>query len=337
MLIALAPMQDVTDLALMRTLARIGSLPDVFVTPYFRSTRATCALTEANLRCVEENMTGVPILAQLAGNEPRALARDARFLLQYPIAGINLNAGCPSPLVNRHGAGAALLRDLPAFRAALLALRETVPAGRLSVKCRLGWASGEEFPAVLEALAAARPDMVMVHGRTRKQLYGGSPDEEAVRAAGQILPVPVLGNGDITTLAQARHWLESITPAGIMIGRGAVRNPYLFRMLKGGAAPTPEEMLLYYTVLVEETGRLFHACRTEEGHCNRMKKYLAFCYADASPRTEYELRRCTKVSDMLRLLGTSLRQGEARQEEERPAGEGRREGRRGGQREGGEG
>lgn len=302
MLVALAPMQDVTDLAFLRTLARLGSLPDMLVTPYFRSTHATCALTEAHLRMVRENETGIPLWAQLAGSEPDALVRDAHTLMQLPIAGINLNVGCPSPLVNRHGAGAALLRDLPALRVALKALRDAVPPGQLSVKCRLGWSEADEFPAVVETLAECHPDMVMVHARTRRQLYGGSPREEAVQWAGERLSCPVLGNGDISTLSQARHWLQAVSPAGIMIGRGAVRNPYIFRMLRGGEAPAPGEMQLYYHVLFEEIERFLPVRSPEASHCNRMKKYLAFCYADFSRETEYALRRCTERKEMLRLL-----------------------------------
>lgn len=302
MLTALAPMQDVTDLAFLRTLSRIGSLPDLLVTPYFRSTATTCALSEANLRLIEGNETGVPLLAQLAGSNPAALVRDARALLRLPVAGINLNAGCPSPLVNRHGAGAALLRNLPVLHEVVLALRDVVPPGAFSVKCRLGWLSAEEFPAILETLAAGQPDSVMVHARTRRQLYGGSPDKEAVVQAVECLSCPVWGNGDIATMEQAQHWLGEVSPAGVMIGRGAVRNPYLFRMLKGGAPPTREEMQQYFDVLVEETGLLMPACSTEAAHCNRMKKYLSFCYADFSPEAEYALRRCTDRGRMLRLL-----------------------------------
>lgn len=302
MLVALAPMQDVTDLAFLRTLARLGSLPDMLVTPYFRSSHASCAMAEAQVRMARENETGVPLLAQLAGSEPAALARDARVLMQLPVAGINLNAGCPSPLVNRHGAGAALLRGLPTLGEALKALRDAVPPGQLSVKCRLGWSGADEFPAVVETLAECHPDMVMVHARTRQQLYGGSPHEEAVKWAVKRLACPVLGNGDIAALPQARHWLQAVSPAGIMIGRGAVRNPYLFRMLRGGEAPSPGEMQLYYHVLFEEIGRLLPACSPEASHCNRMKKYLSFCYADFSRETEYALRRCTVRREMLRLL-----------------------------------
>ncbi len=304
MRLLLAPMQDVTDLAFMRTLQRINSLPDAFITAYFRSTPTTCALAEHNLRCIDENETGVPMLAQLAGSDAPALLRDAAMLLARPgVAGINLNAGCPSPLVNRHGAGAGLLRNLPRFTQIAQELRSALPAGQFSIKCRLGWEHAEaEFPLILEILAAAAPDEVGIHARTRKQLYGGSPDFSYVQRAVATLPCPVLANGDINTPAQAAACLLQTGAAGLLIGRGAVRNPYLFRQLRGGPAPTPDEMKQYYSILVEETGRVLLHKRTEKGHCNRMKKYLAFCYPDFSPEAEYQLRRCTSIPEMLRIL-----------------------------------
>ena len=304
MRLLLAPMQDVTDLAFMRTLHRIQSLPDAFITAYFRSTPTTCALAEHNLRCIDENETGVPVLAQLAGSDTAALLRDADMLLNRPgVAGINLNAGCPSPLVNRHGAGAGLLRDLPRLHEITQSLRTALPAGQFSIKCRLGWEHAEdEFPAILDILAAAAPDEVGIHARTRKQLYGGTPHFDYVRKAVETLPCPVLANGDITTPQQAGSCIQLTRAAGLMIGRGAVRNPYLFRQLRGGSAPTREEMHDYYCILAEDTGRVLLHKRTEKGHCNRMKKYLAFCYPDFTAEQEYQLRRCTQVNEMLRIL-----------------------------------
>lgn len=303
MKLVLAPMQDVTDLAFMRTLHRINSLPDTFITAYFRSTSTTCAMAEHNLLCIDENDTGVPILAQLAGSDAPALLRDAAQLLLRPgVAGINLNAGCPSPLVNRHGAGAGLLRDLPRFETILQEMRRQIPAGQFSVKCRLGWGDTAEFPTILELLAAAEPDEVGIHARTRQQLYSGAPQFAHVQLAASRLSCPVLANGDIGTVSQAYECLAATGAAGLMLGRGAVRNPYLFRQLRGGPAPSREEMRIYYATLVEETGRVLIHKRTEKGHCNRMKKYLAFCYPDFTPEQEYRLRRCTTISEMLRIL-----------------------------------
>ncbi len=302
-------MQDVTDLAFMRALERLGSLPDCFVTPYFRSTATTCAMGDANLRVLRENATGVPVWAQLAGSDPSALARDARALLAEfgsAVAGIDLNAGCPSPLVNRHGAGAALLRGegTPALRAAMAALRETVPPGRFSVKCRLGWAEASEFTGVLEALREASPDRVAVHVRTRKELYRSDAlHRERVAEAVRALDCPVLANGDIATAEDARLWASASGCAGVMIGRGAVRNPYIFRELRGGPPATSDDLRAYYAILLEETARIL-VRPGERSHCNRMKKYLAFCYPDFTPDQEYRLRRCTSVAAMARLLAS---------------------------------
>lgn len=302
MILALAPMQDVTDLAFMRTLARIGSLPDFFVTPYFRSTSTTCALAEENLRMIRENETGCPIHAQLAGSDAAALVRDATELLKLPVAGINLNAGCPSPLVNRHGAGAALLRDMDNFREVLLRLRDAVPEGKFSVKCRLGWRDEAEFEGILALLAEVRPDLVTVHLRTRADLYGGKPRWHAAPKAVQALPCPVLVNGDMQTHESVLRTMEAAECAGVMLGRGAVRNPYLFRVIRGGAAPTKEEMNTYYETLIEETGRILHEDATQAAHCNRMKKYLAFCYPDFADGEEYVLRRCIDIAQMRAIL-----------------------------------
>lgn len=301
MMLALAPMQDVTDVAFMRTLAHLGSLPDFFVTPYFRSTRTTCAMSEGPLACILENPTTLPVWAQLAGSEAEALLRDTRELLRLPVAGINLNVGCPSPLVNRHGAGAGLLRELPRLREICLALRDAVPAGRFSIKCRLGWASVDEFPEVLNVLAEAQPDMLIVHARTRKALYGGEPQRAAVADAVAQMSCPVLANGDINTPELAAEWALAVHPAGYMCGRGVVRNPFLFRQLRGGPAPTPEERRLYYATLLEETGRTLRHY-TPAGHCNRMKKYLTYCYPELSREAEYALRRCTNPAEMRQLL-----------------------------------
>ncbi len=135
----------------------------------------------------------------------------------------------------------------------------------------------------------------------RRRLYGGAPHIASPALAAHTLPCPVLGNGDITTPQQAADALR-ITPAGILIGRGAVRNPFIFRMLRGGPAPSRAERAAYFTIPAEEIGRTLHTKRTPAGHCKRLKKYLAFCYPDFPPEQEYTLRRATELGPMLRIL-----------------------------------
>jgi tRNA-dihydrouridine synthase C len=185
----------------------------------------------------------------------------------------------------------------------LQALRAVVPAGKFSVKFRTGWESPEELPRILDTIEAASPDLAMIHGRTRKDLYAaGTVRPETIAQAVHRLPCPVLGNGDICTAEQAQQLVQEICPAGVMIGRGAVRNPYIFRQLSGGPAPIAEELRYYFTILTEETNRILHTKRTPAGHCNRMKKYLAFCYDYFTPEQEHALRRCTDIADMQRIF-----------------------------------
>lgn len=303
-LLALAPMQDVTDLPFLRTLQRLHCLPDFIVTPYLRSTTTSCVMPDSIIRCITDNPTPCPIWAQLAGSEVEPLLRDVATLQKLPIAGFNLNAGCPAPLVNRHGAGAALLKNPTHLRRICRAMRDAIPPGRWSLKCRIGWESSEEFPQILEAVCSSSPDFLAIHARTRRQLYAGTTDDASVRLAVQLAPCPVLANGDITSLAETEHRLKNTQAHGIMIGRGIVRNPYLLRELRGGISPSRTEMSLYYTTLLEETGReLSHP--SPAAHCHRMKKFLSFCYADFPPQIEYSLRRCTSPAEMEKLLLTA--------------------------------
>lgn len=305
MLLALAPMQDVSNLAFMRTLVQLGSLPDYLVTEYFRSSPQGRGFSPATLACITENETGVPIYAQLAGADPSSLARDARALLNYPVAGIDLNAGCPAPLVCSKGAGAALLRVLNRFEAALGALREAVPEGQLSVKCRLGWEDNAEWEQLLPIIARHQPDRLAVHARTRAGMYRAPVDARAVARAVREMHCPVIANGNVVDAATAHAWAAAASPAGLMIGRGAIRNPYLFRQLRGGPAPTYRDILYYAEILLEESGRTLHSGK-EADHCHRMKKYLVYLAADFPADFGYRMRRAVTRAALLGVLRDHL-------------------------------
>src|SRR5688572_33365329 len=109
--LALAPMQDVTDLPFWQLMTKYGGA-DVYYTEYFR-VHATSNLEKYILRSITENPTGRPAIAQMIGNDIPALVRTARELQQYPIVAVDLNLGCPAPVVYRKCAGGGLLRDLP--------------------------------------------------------------------------------------------------------------------------------------------------------------------------------------------------------------------------------
>src|SRR5437867_545956 len=122
--LALAPMQDVTDLSFWRLLSEYGGA-DVYFTEYFR-VHATSNLEKTILNSITENPTGRPVIAQLIGNDIPALVRTAQELQQYPIAAVDLNLGCPAPVVYRKCAGGGLLREPQRVDTILGALREAV-------------------------------------------------------------------------------------------------------------------------------------------------------------------------------------------------------------------
>src|SRR6266446_4128017 len=168
-LFALAPMQDVTDLPFLRLIAAYGGA-DVYFTEYFR-VHATSRLEKHILKSITENPTGRPIVAQLIGNDIPALVRTARELQQYPIAAVDLNLGCPAPVVYRKCAGGGLLREPSRVGAILGALREAVTIP-FTVKTRLGFESPEVFSKLLTICGRHSLDLRTVHGRTVKEMYG---------------------------------------------------------------------------------------------------------------------------------------------------------------------
>lgn len=240
--LALAPMQDVTDLAFWRLLAARGG-PDLYWTEYFR-VHATWRPEPWILRSLEENPTGRPAVAQLIGNDPAALALAARELSRQTIAAIDLNLGCPAPVVYRKCAGGGLLRDLPRVAVVLKALREaTGEAGvAFTVKTRLGFADTDSFDRLLDLLSTIAPDLVTIHARTVTDGYRGAPQHEFTRRAAAALRCPVLANGDVDTPARALSTLALTRARGVMIGRACVRNPWIFSQIRAtlaGRVATP--------------------------------------------------------------------------------------------------
>jgi len=145
--LALAPMQDVTDLPFMRLMEKFGG-PDYYVTEYFR-VYENSPVDKYILRSITENSTGKPVFAQMIGENPQWLVRIANKLMQHPVAGIDINLGCPAPVVCRKDAGGGLLRKPEKIKAILGALREAVD-GRFTVKTRVGYETDDDFDALLE-------------------------------------------------------------------------------------------------------------------------------------------------------------------------------------------
>jgi tRNA-dihydrouridine synthase B len=272
----LAPMQDVTDLPFMGVIHRRGD-PDLYFTEYFRVHRDS-RLERHILRSIDENPTGRPVIAQLIGVDIPSLVRAATQLQRHPIAAIDLNLGCPAPIVCSKNAGGGLLRNPAQIDAILTTLRPAIGCG-FTVKTRVGFDSPDEFPRLLEVFAKHNFDALTVHGRTVREMYRTAVHLNRIRDAVNVITQPVFANGNVLSVRLATVTTKATGAAGLMIGRGAIRNPWIFRQLREEAAGLPifQPTLRDVREYIED---LFQAVRrpdgTELGHVAKMKKYLNF-------------------------------------------------------------
>jgi len=282
-LTALAPMQDVTTLDFMRVISEYGS-PDIFVTEFFR-VHDSSRLEKHILRSIDENQTGRPVFAQLIGEAIPHLERTVADLLRHPIAGIDLNLGCPAPKVYKKNVGGGLLRDPARVDQILQALRAVCP-GRFTVKTRIGFDDTAPFDEILDSVRRHRVDLLTVHGRTVKGGYRSAVDYDLIAEAVRRVPCPVLANGDVTSASSAVQIIAKTGAAGVMIGRHAIRNPWIFAQCRQAFAGEPVTPTTLRAVN-EYAHRLFDATHTatipEGAHVNRMKKFLNFVGQGVDP------------------------------------------------------
>jgi nifR3 family TIM-barrel protein len=169
-----------------------------------------------------------PLAMQLLGCEPLVLCQAAEALQEAGADIIDLNMGCPVPKITRQGKGAALMRDVPAAARLLGELRRAVSVP-LTVKIRGGW-DDEHLNAVEVATMAEDTgvDAIVVHPRTRSQRFTGKAPWDVIREVVQAVGIPVTGNGDVTSIAEARAMLAATGCADVMVGRGAFGRPWIF-------------------------------------------------------------------------------------------------------------
>jgi len=293
---ALAPMQDVTDLPFMRLMARYGG-PDLFYTEYFR-VHGTSNLEKPILRSITENDTGRPVIAQMIGNDIPALVRTARELQQYPVAAIDLNLGCPAPVVYRKCAGGGLLREPKRVDAIVGALRDAISIP-LTVKTRLGFDDPAVFNELLPIFARHDIDLLTIHARTVAEMYRSEVHYEFIARAVAELRCPILANGNIYSAAKADEVLNFTAARGLMIGRGAIRNPWLFHQIRQYRrcetlfAPRGCDVLQYLRDLFEATKPAIDF--RESAQVQKMKKYTNFIGVGVDPEGKFlhEIRRVT--------------------------------------------
>lgn len=183
--------------------------------------------TDALAQCLPEER---PIVMQLLGADPDLLAEAARRLEATGADGIDLNMGCPVPKIVAKGQGAALMRDPLAAAVIFRTLRKAVRAVPFTIKIRGGWDERTLNAAEIARLAESEGvDAITVHPRTRSQQFTGRAPWDIVAEVVAAVSVPVVGNGDVRSLDDARAMVAATGCAAVMIGRGALGAPWIFR------------------------------------------------------------------------------------------------------------
>jgi len=296
-------MQDVTDLPFWRLMTNYGGA-DVYFTEYFR-VHPTSNLEKGILKSITENPTGRPAIAQMIGNDIPALVRTARELQEYPIVAVDLNLGCPAPVVYRKCAGGGLLREPERIDAILGALRDAITI-KFTVKTRLGFDSPRVFDELLAIFAKHSIDLLTVHGRTVTEMYRAEVHYDYIARAVRELPFPVLANGNVYSAQNADEILRSTGAKGLMIGRGAIRNPWLFHQIRQHQrgetlfVPAGHDVLDYVRALYDAV------CSPdvrEISQVQKMKKYLNYLGVGVDPagRFLHQIRRATTRADFFRV------------------------------------
>jgi nifR3 family TIM-barrel protein len=263
----LSPLAGYTNLAFRLAVRELGGLG--LATTDLVNARALLRGSVKSLELIQTCAEDRPVAVQLYGAEPSEMGDAARWLENYGVSVVDINMGCPVHKVVRGGGGSALMCNAGGSVALVRAVVEAVKVP-VTVKMRLGWDDTQlTAPAFAREFEQAGVAAVIIHGRTREQGFGGRVNLDGIRAVvAAVERIPVIGNGDVRTLADAERMFAHTGCAGVSIGRGALLNPWIFAQLcrheRDGAPGTPPSyaqrldfMERHYRLLVGQRGEHF--------------------------------------------------------------------------------
>ncbi len=277
-LLLLAPMEGLLDHPLREVLTAIGGV-DRCVSEFIRITDQLLP-ERVFTRIVPELLqggrtrAGVPVRPQLLGSDPSCMAENAARVATLGPEGVDLNFGCPAKVVNRHGGGASLLREPELLHRVVAAVRRAVPAHLpVTAKMRLGYDDDALADDCARAIDEGGANELVVHARTKAQGYRPPAHWERIPSLRAIVRIPVIANGEIWTVADARRCRAESGCESLMLGRGMVADPGLALQIRQGSGDPPDlvpwrrvlpQIALYLALVTQRVERKHRAGRIKQ-------------------------------------------------------------------------
>lgn len=292
----LAPMEGVTNAAVREVLAGYGPVGLVY-TEFVRI--AGDAISPSYLRRQVEKLPGVPLAVQVMGNNAELLAEAGAVVARAGADAVDLNLGCPTGNAARKGVGAALLQQPEKLDQLLRAMRRSVP-GLLSAKLRAGFDTSDVALRNARLVESAGLDYLAVHPRRGVDQYQGSADWRIIALLRRELSIPVIGNGDAWYACSALRMIEETGCDAVMIGRPALRNPWIFRQISELLAgrepyrPSGADVVQHLQRLARGlSARIREPDQTPLGPLKEQLRYLGQAIPNSAPLQRTLLRQPT--------------------------------------------